>query len=133
MVGQVLAEHLAADTLKRFAGGSRWIKGRFAGGDGAACLLGGLSSAAGGRMHVWGFSLLAPVWPEPAVKVLQVIAGEIAEQFPDRVHVCREGCPATSWWNAPLCPVVFVDFNDHPDTTWEDVELVLEKAAASQT
>jgi hypothetical protein len=47
---------------------------------------------------------------------VELMRQTIAEQFPDRAAF--PAAISTVW-----------QFNDHPDTTWADVDLVLDKAA----
>lgn len=56
--------------------------------------------------------LLGALTP-PRMEAWQAIVGVACEQFPER-----------------FLGVSITRFNDHPDTTWADVELVLEKAIA---
>lgn len=51
------------------------------------------------------------------------LAPVVTEQFPERVESALRSNPAH----------VVVTFNDHPETTFEDVQMVLEKAIASET
>lgn len=68
---------------------------------------------------VWGspFLRLSTNGGYLSTRALDVVATVVREQYPDRC-----------WrYSVPLC--VVTDFNDHPDTTQEEVERVLEKAA----
>lgn len=69
---------------------------------------GGLQDARGARC-INGALMVAP-------SSILHISGVILEQFPDRVKLYANGSPSIAF------------FNDHPDTTFADVELVLEKA-----
>lgn len=52
----------------------------------------------------------------------EVLAGVIRDQFPDRVN------GPLSAYSPERTRATIYAFNDHPDTTWEDVERVFEKA-----
>jgi hypothetical protein len=91
--------------LDGFDGGRRWLKGHFRDSAGNRCILGAL-----GVLGSREFNTIQPV-----------IEGVIAEQYPDR---CIRVGPA---YDIQLIPSA-AHFNDHPDTTWNDVERVFEKA-----
>jgi hypothetical protein len=86
---------------ERLDGGRRWCKGNFGDIAGNRCLVG--AARYGG-----------------AISAVPPIAAVIQEQYPERltpfvVHVGGGGIVAI--------------FNDHPDTIWADVDLVLDKAS----
>jgi hypothetical protein len=77
-----------------------WTQGTYGGVAGPNCLLGALSQLQADALIVSG------------------LAEVIQEQYPDRALI-----------NVPAGFGVVVDFNDHPDTTLDDILLVLDKAA----
>lgn len=90
----------------RLDGGNKWMKGDLFDDNEGVCLLGAAQFVETGA-HEIGFGSLETVAPLRSV---------ILEQFADRVQ-------NMDLW-APL-----PHFNDHEDTTWADVELVLDKAS----
>jgi hypothetical protein len=60
----------------------------------------------------------------------QLVRDIILEQFPDRTRDAFCTCTECKRKKGNLSPAAIIPrFNDHPDTTFEDVLLVLEKAA----
>jgi len=84
-----------------------WHKGWYTNGDGKVCMLGARQVAEGN-----GFGYLLDRDRDWYTAVGEVIA----EQFPERAVRKSEGLTSVAM------------FNDHPATTFEDVEAVLEKA-----
>lgn len=73
--------------------------------------------------HRGGCLALAANWVNPDSEGLETaIADVIREQYPERARLLQAN---------PADVHVCVAFNDHPDTTFADVEAVLEKVAAS--
>lgn len=59
-----------------------------------------------------------------------IVRDVISEQFPDRMDGVYHKDSGTRSWKPITDPVLVITyFNDHDDTTYEDVRLVLEKAA----
>jgi len=87
----------------RLQGGRLWHQGSLRGPDGSACLVGALLDAATGQREV--------------DRVAYLLGDVIQEQYPD--------LPGVAGSRLAALPT----FNDHPDTTWADVDLVLDKAA----
>ena len=85
--------------LEWFEGGRKWAKRVFRSGD-RACSLGALS------------------WAEASKQEATYLDDLAVELFPQRAKHDHEGL---------LRPTA--QFNDHPDTTWEDIEALFEKAA----
>ena len=91
---------------------SGWSKGRYVAPDGSHCMLGALNVALGlPDEYVLGTS-------HPAHTA---IANVVAEQYPDRACFYRQ---VDNSWDLSVAT-----FNDDPDTTFDDIKLVLEKAA----
>jgi hypothetical protein len=91
------------EAAKRLPG--HWYQGWFSDGDGNHCGLGHISEVAAEQNIVWGNTL----------EVLNAVA---REQYPERV------VRSATYPNA-----AFSEFNDHADTTEEEVVAVMEKAA----
>lgn len=96
------------------------------------CMLGALEhgmarinlicALAGGKLYHWAPEAERRLGETPALRVL---AGIIRDQFPERVsesHVPVQYCDM----------IIIAQFNDHPDTVWADVELVLRKLEAHE-
>lgn len=83
--------------------GQGWTKGTLDNGSGSYCLVGACYEIE--AFYNGAFTTFDVVVPIEAV---------VLEQYPDRVR-------------GMMAPVV--NFNDHPDTTWADVDRVLDKAA----
>lgn len=100
-----------------------WIKGSARSHDGY-CAIGAMTVAMGSwRCGVNGPQKLPSPFNKEVeyVKAAERVRGIIKEQFPDRCF----GWPAIEFQ-----PIRFVAaFNDHPDTTFDDVRMVLEKTA----
>jgi hypothetical protein len=86
---------------ERLDGGRKWCKRSLADDDGSFCLIG------------------AAVRQQPllVVRSVPLIVAVVQEQYPDRVAWFAVGGGVVS------------SFNDHPDTTWADVDAVLDKAS----
>lgn len=85
--------------LEALDGGKKWIKGRLALGD-HYCIMG------------------ANAYCEPSMvdfrKTSDILDKVIIEQYPERVNGKLDTIP---------------NFNDHPDTNWDDIRAVLEKVS----
>lgn len=99
------------DALDYLDGGKRWIKGNLYDDDGGrgSCLLG-------------AFSRVGVSWASYDDIGINAVKDIIRDQYPER---CNDsgGVPITST-NFPI-----PNFNDHPDTIFDDVRVVMEKAA----
>lgn len=92
---------------ERLDGGKNWIKGSYVGEGDGVCLSMACTLV---ERYLDDFNVLA-------IGVIEARIGKIiAEQYFDRVDDLAQ-------FNASI-PV----FNDHPDTTWDDIEVVLDKA-----
>lgn len=104
-----MREYLTAET---------WIKDRFAAAKGdeivGVCLQGACYLAAGHKFKGWTFD--SSSLPDSLAFLLSKV---IREQFPERYM-----SPFFDEWD------VVVEFNDNPDTTLDNVHLVLDKAIA---
>jgi len=94
-----MADNVLDEARTRLDGGNKWCKQRLYDGD-KACVIGAISVTNRGRMF----------------RALRAVDAVVREQYPDRAGI-----------SGLLTGVG--DFNDHPDTTWADVDLVLDKAA----
>lgn len=88
-----------------------WHKGGFEAADGGMCMLG-----ANRWVHCGTTSILHPGLEDATRTDTEAMMAVIVEQFPDRIRS-----------NSSIYQVA--DFNNHKDTTFEDVQRVLEKAA----
>jgi len=105
-----MADNVLDQARQRLDGGKKWCKGAFRKGD-SRCLTGAICFASVNRdadSAPMGFS----AW--------FAVDDVIREQYPDR------GLDLTQ--HTGLC-VSIPAFNDHPDTTWADIDAVLDKAA----
>ena len=84
-----------------FDGGRLWCKGALVDGKGGACLLGSMTGAS----------------PDNLRRLTRCLTVVIVEQYPDRLRGLDQ--------DEEVVPA----FNDHLDTTWADVDSVLDKAA----
>src|ERR1700674_1438787 len=89
--------------------GERWGKGSIMDTRGNACILGALREVGTVRMPCYSINKGVTTTPE-----YRHIAATIREQYGERCGVTHIGIGG---------------FNDHPDTTWPDVERIMEKAA----
>jgi len=87
----------------RLDGGRKWHQGSMRGPGGGVCLVGALLDTARTQSDVDRASYL--------------LGDVIQEQYPD--------LPGVTGSRLAALPT----FNDHPDTVWADIELVLDKAA----
>lgn len=94
-----------------FQNGKRWIKGDYWSGD-SMCLVGALA-----EFLYHGDTAADTVNRDATAKAMAAI---ITEQYPDRISSVDVAYGAGN---------KIIDFNDHPDTTWMDVDRVLEKLA----
>lgn len=122
-----------------FKGGKQWVQGDFEDGYGHMCLAGALGKI---MFNDPGLLNTEPELNEDPLVIM--FAGLIQEHYPERIKeisLCTcfycttdedETVPILNY-NENRTPVDFIiAFNDHEDTTWEDVERLLEKAAAKQ-
>jgi hypothetical protein len=83
-----------------------WTKEEYFGDDGTCCILGAHKN----QVQIGNESGYS-----------NLVGAVILEQYPDRLDIAPH-LGATTWVYIP-------EFNDHEDTTFADVELVLEKAS----
>lgn len=113
---------MSVQKVKEIISQRGWCKGSMEKTDGSVCLLGAARAA-----HVqeernpgWHYS--------PAITALSKV---IQEQYPERVTgATEEPIPGIPWVGD--YDHVWI-FNDHADTTYEDIERVLEKAAVEES
>ena len=102
-----MADNVLDQARARLDGGKKWQKYGLTGIYGRVCLVQALGEASRGS----GVTLY---------KGLKAVIDVVAEQYPDR------GLDRN---DHPRLGVSIPAFNDHPDTTWADIEAVLDKAA----
>lgn len=95
------------DVRIRLDNGNLWTKGMMEDCFGRVCLI--------------GAALKSHEYPSKFADMINVVADVIREQYPERLVLLGAGVIEDS--------LALADFNDHPLTTWHDVELVLGKAA----
>lgn len=103
------------DALDRLDEGRKWGKGS-GNKDGKRCILGAIGNSDTGDyiscvIHTLG-----------GMDAAEVVADVVRSQFPDRLMPHPD----------ITCISICRQFNDDPDTEWNDVSLVLEKAAIRQ-
>ena len=107
-----MADNVLDQARARLDGGNKWCKQRLYDKHGRACLVGAINEVSSHDIklpHVEGVDCAC----ERSVAAA-VLNDVIWEQYPQRSNIFFH---SVSY------------FNDHPDTTWADVEAVLDKAA----
>jgi hypothetical protein len=118
-VTETRAEHaqIAREMLDLLDEGRGWLKGSVSDvSRQRRCMLGAYQRVIELRRGGWGGD-----WWTPFVAALEQT---VREQYPERVR--RAGL---SFWSDISDPAAVSGFNDHEDTTWDDVRVVLEKMA----
>jgi len=110
----------AADILDAYG----WCKGSLEDEDGAHCLAGAVNVAKYGHWD-WHGLYLPGLGPDSQPE-FRALAEVIVEQFPERFPESAGGAA----WQAEHPANVVVRFNNHEDTTGDDVRMVLGKLAA---
>ena len=102
--------------LERLEGGEKWIKSSLVGRDGTHCLLGALANTQ--SESDWKVFEKDPIISDAVEQVVSIIF----DQFPDLLD------PDDYPTHTERIDAVW-EFNDDPNTTFDDVRSVLEKAA----
>lgn len=114
------------DVKARFDGGNKWIQGDWQDPQGNMCLIGNLADLMF-QDYSLEFQSEKLFNSDPQI---QMFARLIRENYPERMAAgCAcVSCVETSRHRRPSVDILA--FNDHEDTTWEDVERMLEKMIA---
>lgn len=122
----------ANDVLDYLEDGTKWFKGGFADEHGCVCVYGAVCQLENEKWELthdkFGKLTYPESWNASSSKlVLAQIADVIKSKFPNRVIISKsdeeEVYNNTGW---------VARFNDHDDTTWEDVKSVLLEAGKVQ-
>jgi hypothetical protein len=106
----------AAEQIYDVLNTSGWCQGFTRKSTGEHCIMGAVGVLENSLLQLLAGTSPSPVYEEFVASCASVIH----EQYPDRIG------------NSSVIPAVsaIVLFNDHPDTTFDDVRVVLEKVAA---
>lgn len=115
------------EALDSLEGGTRWCKGSLRDSQGNTCFLGAISKVQG-RLNGLALGEMPFFESYPAVTDPDIVAAAdvIREVYPDRMLTPAQ-LTATDEMSGDLG--VIYNFNDHNDTEFEDVSVVMQKAA----
>lgn len=111
---------IAREMLDLLDEGRSWLKGSVSDASRQRrCVLGAYQRVIELRRGVWGGD-----WWTPFVAALEQT---VHEQYPERTRRA-----ASLFWANMIDPAAISWFNDHEDTTWDDIRVVLEKMAVQE-